>query len=158
CELRVLELDLVEPLAHRRALLLERRDPRHQLVAQLVPVVRVTRSGLLAIGDRRESTAQPLVFFQQLAGELRALVEQGEEILSARTEPRILLAHARPFPGEDSPPPVASSIADPTPRWIARAISSSGNTRSAAPLRITCCGMPKITAVCSDSAITRPPE
>src|SRR5262249_32194967 len=99
-----------------------------QLVAQLLPVGRIARGGLLAIGDRREPAAQPFVLLQQLAGEFRALVEHGEEVLRARAEPGMLVAHARPFPMAAPPPPVpfpSAAPMPPTPRWIARAISSS---------------------------------
>ena len=138
-ELRVLELDLIEPLADGRALLLERRDPRHELVAQLLPVGRVARRRLLAVGDRREPAAQPLVLFQQLAGELRALVEQGEEVLRARAELGIVLAHARPFRERPPPPPVAPPRR-PTPRH--RAGSPARSRRAEARDRRRRCGSP----------------
>ena len=126
-ELRVLVLDLVEPLAHvvhSSSRLAMRVD---QLLAQLLPVARVCAPP--SPGGRRPSAswrAQPLVLLQQLAGELRALAEQGEELLRARAE----LDRARSCaPLHDATPPPSTWLRSrPTPRWIAGAISSSGST------------------------------
>ena len=117
-EVRVLELDLVEPLAHRGVFALQPLDPREQLAAQLVPVGRVLGGGLLLVVDLHQVHAQALVLPQQLSRELRSPLEQGQELVRALEDLRVLAAHTFPFAvgyAEPVRPPNASAASRSAP-------------------------------------------
>ena len=116
------------------------------------PTRRRRAGAVLASSTAATSRAQPLVLLQQILRELRALAEEREHLLGALAQLHLVSRSCRPLsaPG---------SRRRGSPDSIADAISGSGNTASTTPVRIACCGMPKITAVSSDSAITaRPPR
>ena len=113
---------------------------------------RPRRASLLAARTRATCRRSRSFSLDQLLRELGAAPEQREHLLGPREQPVAASRSCRPSrPAADAP---ARQTATRSPTRSPEAATP----RRPTPVRIACCGMPNTTAVCSDSATTRPPR
>ena len=147
-ELAILLLDGPQALRHVALLDLQTLDARQQLLTQLVPLGVTERRSILSVLDVGENPPEPLVLEQKLLGEFRPATEQAQELVGLVLD---VVTHSVPSGV------FKTFLALGIPDRIAGAICARGRTASTAPVRIAWSGIPKITAVSSDSATTTPP-
>ncbi len=96
-ELPILLFDGSETIHYVLLLVFEPRDPREELLAELLPFQIVLGGVVLAILDSAESSAKPLILLEELLGELSSSAEECDELLGSPEDLLLLFAHLEPF-------------------------------------------------------------
>ena len=96
-ELPILLFDGPEAIQYVLLLVLEPRDPREKLLAELLPFPTVLGGVVLAILDLGESPAKPLILLEELLRELSPTAEERDELVGSPEDLLLLVAHAEPF-------------------------------------------------------------
>jgi hypothetical protein len=96
-EMPILLFDGSQVIQDVLLVVLEPRDPREELLAELLPFRTVLGGVVLALLDLSDSHAKPLILLEDLLRELSSPAEKREELLGSPEDLLLLFTHAEPF-------------------------------------------------------------